>query len=592
MGDEASMLSAGWVFAGYRIERVLGAGGMGTVYLARNPDLPRSEALKVLNAELCRDADFRARFIREADVASALEHPNIVSIHQRGEFEGQLWIAMQFVDGTDANAALRAGTMTPARAVHVISEVAKALDYAHQRGVVHRDVKPANFLLSGPIGPDERVLLGDFGIARALDDAGLTITGSVTATVAYAAPEVLAGQPFDGRADLYSLACTLFRLLTGQAPFATASGSAAVVAAHLHAPPPKVTDVVPGLSAELDQVIATAMAKDPSQRFTSARGLADAATAALNEQIGSTTAAWHPIAGPQPNSLTPPAETGPQWGQYGQGPHPEAAPVTSYGPPAFAPPPRPPRSQGGGWRIAAVVGAIVIVVAAAVAIAVLTTKSGPHIAVRPPATSSTGAPTPTAPAPPLTSAALSGLLLSPEQVAGIIGAAALVQESFADSVIDDSERLLQKDCIGVVAPAQHLVYADTEWTGVRSQALRNVGGGPRVYAVIQAVVAFPTPDAAKKLLAAQKSQWTRCSGRTLTLAFPTPPTPQLWTAGSPTDNDGTLTMTQTLRDGGGMQCQRALAVRNNVAIDISACRYDIANQAGDIVDQIAAKVPQ
>ncbi len=286
------MLSPGSIFAGYQIERVLGGGGMGTVYLARNPDLPRSEALKVLNAELSGDEDFRARFIREADVASALDHPNIVSIHQRGEFEGQLWIAMQFVDGTDANAALRAGTMTPARAVHILGEVAKALDYAHRHGVVHRDIKPANFLLSGPIGPDERVLLGDFGIARASDDASLTTTGSVTATVAYAAPEVLAGQPFDGRADLYSLACSLFRLLTGQPPYPTANGSAAVVAAHLHAPPPKVSDLVPGLSAELDQVIATAMAKDPAQRFTSARALSDAAAEALNDQLGSTTAPW------------------------------------------------------------------------------------------------------------------------------------------------------------------------------------------------------------------------------------------------------------------------------------------------------------
>jgi eukaryotic-like serine/threonine-protein kinase len=585
------MLSAGWVFAGYQIERVLGAGGMGTVYLARNPDLPRSEALKVLNAELSRDADFRARFIREADVASALDHPNIVSIHQRGEFDGQLWIAMQFVDGTDANAALRAGTMTPARAIHIISEVAKALDYAHQRGVVHRDVKPANFLLSGLIGPDERVLLGDFGIARALDDAGLTITGSVTATVAYAAPEVLAGQPFDGRADLYSLACTLFRLLTGQAPFATTGGSAAVVAAHLHAPPPRVTDVTPGLSAEMDRVIATAMAKDPSQRFTSARGLAEAATAALNDQMGSTTAPWHPIAAAQVNSLPPPAETGPQWGQYGQGPYPETAPLNSFRPPAFAPPPGPPRARGRGRRIAAVVSAVVTMVAAAVVVAVLTTKPRLHSAPAPSTSSATGAPTAAAPAAPLTSAALSGLLLSPEHVAGIIGASALVQESFADSVIDDSQKLLQKDCIGVMAPAQHMVYADTEWTGVRSQALRNAGDGPRSYAVIQAVIAFPTVEAAKKLLAEQESQWTSCSGRTLTLVFPAPPTPQLWTAGTPADTDGTLAMTQTMKDGGGMQCQRALAVRNNVAIDISACRYDIADQAVDIVNQIAAKVP-
>lgn len=553
------MLSPGSIFAGYQIERVLGGGGMGTVYLARNPDLPRSEALKVLNPELSRDEDFRARFIREAEVASALDHPNIVSIHRRGEFEGQLWIAMQFVDGTDSNAALKAGTMTPARAVHILREVAKALDYAHQRGVVHRDIKPANFLLSGPIGPDERVLLGDFGIARAYDDPALTTTGSVTATVAYAAPEVLAGQPFDGRADLYSLACSLFRLLTGRPPYPTANGSAAVIAAHLHAPPPKVTDVVPALSAEMDQVVATAMAKDPSHRFASARAFADAATEALNDKLGSTTAPWQ--------VTTPLTQGGPQWGPHGPGPY-------------------PPSEVPRGPRLGAVVGAIVIVVAALVVVAVLATNS------RPPASpASTGTSTATGPSGPLNSTALSGLLLPPEQVAGIVGAAGLVQESFADSVIDDSQKLLQKDCIGVMAPAQHLVYADAGWTGVRSQALRNAGEGPRIYAVIQAVISFPTADAAKKLLADQQSQWASCSGRTLSLAFPTPPTPQLWTAGTPADMDGTMTMTQTLKDGGGMQCQRALGVRNNVAIDVSACRYDIAEQALDIVHGIAAKIP-
>ena len=585
------MLSAGFVFAGYRIERVLGAGGMGTVYLARDPDLPRSDALKVLSTELSRDADFRARFIREADVAAALEHHNIVSIHRRGEFEGQLWIAMQFVDGTDADAALRAGTMTPARAVYIIGQVAKALDYAHQRGVVHRDVKPANFLLSGPVGPEERVLLGDFGIARAFDDVGLTVTGSVTATVAYAAPEVLAGQAVDGRADLYSLACTLFRLLTGRAPFATANGSAAVMAAHLHAPPPKVTDVMPGLPAQLDQVIATAMAKDPALRFSSARSLAEAASAALEDQRASITAPWHPIPSAQVSSLPPTAGTEPHWWPYGQGPQNEMAPA-NYGPPLFPQHPEPLGKRRRGRRIAAAVGPAVILAAAAVAVATLTTKSHPHTATQPPTSSMTSTPTAVAPVPPIANGELSGLLLPPEQVAGLLGADALVQESFADSVIDDSQKLLQKDCIGVMAPAQHLVYADTGWTGARSQALRNAGEGPRVYAVIQAVIALPNADAAKKLLAAQKSQWASCSGRTLTLAFPTPPTPQLWIAGTPADTDGTLTMTQALKDGGGMECQRALAARNNVAIYISACRYDVTNQAVDILNGIAAKIRQ
>jgi eukaryotic-like serine/threonine-protein kinase len=219
----------------------------------------------------------------------------------------------------------------------------------------------------------------------------------------------------------------------------------------------------------------------------------------------------------------------------------------------------------------------------------LKAKSHSHMATRPPTSSTTNAPA--GPPPPVASAALSNLLLSPEQVAGLVGADALVQESFADTVIDDSQKLMQKDCIGVVAPDQQLVYADTGWTGARSQALRNPGDGPRAFAVIQAVVAFPSADAAKKLLAAQKSQWTGCTGRTLSLIFPNPPSPQLWTAGAPADTDGTLTMTRQMKDGGGMDCQRALAVRNNVAIDIAACRYDVTNQAVDILNAIAGKVP-
>jgi eukaryotic-like serine/threonine-protein kinase len=172
-----STLGAGSMVAGYRIERVLGSGGMGAVYLAAHPSLPRYDALKVLSPQLSGNPVFRARFIREADVAARLDHPNIVAIYDRGQTdEGLLWIAMQFVDGTDAENASRSGTITPARAVYIVDQVARALDYAHQHGVVHRDIKPANLLLSGPTGPDERVLLGDFGIARALSDAGSAVT--------------------------------------------------------------------------------------------------------------------------------------------------------------------------------------------------------------------------------------------------------------------------------------------------------------------------------------------------------------------------------------------------------------------------------
>ena len=246
------MIGVGSVVSGYRVQRVLGSGGMGTVYAVTDPQLPRLDALKVLPAELSSDTEFRARFQREADIAAGLDHPNIVSVYDRGETpDGRLWIALQLVDGTDADAALRAGTMTPARAVHITAAVAEALDYAHGRNVLHRDIKPANFLLSGPIGADERVLLGDFGIARAADDTGMTATNSIVATMAYAAPEVLDGRTVDYRADLYSLGCALFHLLTGQPPYADARGMAAQAMAHLSRPVPRPSAVARGVSPGL-----------------------------------------------------------------------------------------------------------------------------------------------------------------------------------------------------------------------------------------------------------------------------------------------------------------------------------------------------
>ena len=320
-------LQPGSVVSGYTIERQIGSGGMGSVFLARHPTLPRSDALKVLSAELSRDDQFRSRFLREADLAATLDHPNVVRVYTRGQSEdGQLWIAMQFVDGTDADAALKAGAMTPVRAVHIIAEVAKALDYAHSRNVLHRDVKPANFLLTGEPGPRERVLLADFGIARALDDATrLTATGSVMVTVAYASPESLQGRPVDYRSDIYSLGCTLYRLLTGRAPYGAAGTTSAVMMAHVSAPPPRVTEVMPGLPPALDEVIATALAKDPAQRYGSARELAAAAAQALGLE--------------DPTPVPSPAQfSGPVSGPY-TAPTPTTAPPTPPFAPAYSGPP-------------------------------------------------------------------------------------------------------------------------------------------------------------------------------------------------------------------------------------------------------------
>lgn len=261
-------LAEGDVFAGYTIVRRLGAGGMGQVYLAQHPRLPRRDALKILPGDLTDNLEFRQRFNREADLAASLYHEHIVGIHDRGEYEAQLWISMDYVEGTDAAQLLRrdypAG-MPKADVVQIISAVADALDYAHSRGLLHRDVKPANILL-GAAGPRRRILLGDFGIASVLGEiSGLTATNMLVGTTAYCAPEQLRGADVDPRADQYALGCTAFNLLAGSAPFAH-SNPAVVIGHHLEAPPPRLGDRHPAL-AELDAVIARAMAKNPDERF-------------------------------------------------------------------------------------------------------------------------------------------------------------------------------------------------------------------------------------------------------------------------------------------------------------------------------------
>lgn len=276
-------MRAGDVFAGFRIERKLGAGGMGSVFLARHPRLPRQVALKVLSDATSSDAEFRARFLREAELASRLAHPNVVAILDRGVQDESLWIAMQFVDGGDAAGLLREfrGGLPPERAVHIITEAARGLDAAHDAGLLHRDVKPANILVSPSSEGPDRVLVTDFGIARAMGEAtALTAAGEVLATVGYAAPEQLRGEPLDHRVDVYALGATLYQLLTGSTPFPHAT-AAAVMHAHLVEPPPKPSAVDPALPQQLDRVIARALAKEPDQRYQSCGALAEAAAAAL-----------------------------------------------------------------------------------------------------------------------------------------------------------------------------------------------------------------------------------------------------------------------------------------------------------------------
>jgi serine/threonine-protein kinase len=262
-------LADGHEIAGYTILRSLGAGGMGEVYLAQHPRLPRRDALKVLSASVCSESEYRQRFNREADIAATLWHPHIVEVHDRGDVDGQLWISMDYVEGTDAGRLLAEcypDGMPPDKVLRIVTAVADALDYAHQRGLLHRDVKPANILMANPDTDDERIMLADFGIARWVgESSALTGTNMTVGTVAYSAPEQLKGEEIDGRADQYALAATAFQLLTGAPPFQH-SNPAVVISQHLTADPPNIGTRRPELSG-LGPVFDKALAKSPHERY-------------------------------------------------------------------------------------------------------------------------------------------------------------------------------------------------------------------------------------------------------------------------------------------------------------------------------------
>ncbi|OBH21066.1 serine/threonine-protein kinase [Mycobacterium sp. E3247] len=276
-------INGGAPFAGYTVLRQLGAGGMAEVYLALHPRLPRRDVIKVLAEAVTADPEFRERFNREADLAATLWHPHIVGVHDRGEFNGHLWISMDYVEGTDASRLVkeRHPDGMPIDEVRaIVHAVAGALDYAHDRGLLHRDVKPANILLTHPDDGERRILLADFGVARHLGDiSGITETNVAVGTVAYAAPEQLTGSNIDGRADQYALAATAFHLLTGTPPFQH-SNPIAVISQHLHEEPPRLSDYRPEL-AHLDQVFGKALAKQPEDRFERCRAFA----AAVSERV-------------------------------------------------------------------------------------------------------------------------------------------------------------------------------------------------------------------------------------------------------------------------------------------------------------------
>ena len=260
-------------FGGYVIESLLARGGMGAVYLATHVRLGRKAALKLIAPEFADDRAFRSRFLRESELAAALDHPNVIPIYDAGETDGVLYLAMRYVRGSSLQAVLRErGSLPLDEALRLADQIGGALDAAHAAGLVHRDVKPANIMLAEP---DTHAYLCDFGLAKRASAHGITQAGSFLGTVDFSSPEQIEGLPLDGRADLYSLGCVVYNCLTGRPPYLRDT-DLAVLHAHLHAPPPAVTAERPELPRALDVAVATAMAKEPGERYPTGAAFAAA----------------------------------------------------------------------------------------------------------------------------------------------------------------------------------------------------------------------------------------------------------------------------------------------------------------------------
>jgi serine/threonine protein kinase, bacterial len=257
-------LGVGEVFAGYTVVRLLGSGGMGEVYLVKHPRLPRQDALKVLPAAISNDADFRTRFEREADLAATLWHPHIVGVHDRGEDDGRLWIAMDYVEGSDAAQLSREQFPhgMPARDVaEIVAAVAEALDYAHDQQLLHRDVKPGNILLDD----DGTPFIADFGLAKDRDASVLTKAGTAIGSMDYMAPEQIRGEEVSAQTDVYALGCVMYECLSGKPPFADRQGMR-ILWAHLQEDPPDPLADRDDVPADVAWALKQALAKEPEQR--------------------------------------------------------------------------------------------------------------------------------------------------------------------------------------------------------------------------------------------------------------------------------------------------------------------------------------
>lgn len=556
-------LTNGQIFAGYTIIRLLGSGGMGEVYLAQHPRLPRRDALKLLPREWSADAEYRARFNREADLASTLWHPHIVGVHDRGEEDGQLWISMDYVDGLDAGRLLanRYPVGMPVEEVcRIVTAVASALDYAHKQGLLHRDVKPANIMITHN-EDEQRVLLTDFGIARDVHDiSGLTKTNMTVGTVAYASPEQLLGEDVDGRADQYSLAATAYHLLTGSQLFPN-SNPAVVISHHLNVPPPALPEHRPELG-KLDPVLAMGLAKHPEDRFNRCSDFTNALSEQINPGVPTTSAPTKSAPAPRHDD---PIEPGKRWKQP--------------------------------WvAITAVMAVLILLSAVIVAwrpwerktVPSARESSGPNTSVAqvpPQATATTAVQRP--PPPSFSPKAIDSLLLTADQLSKLLGATvtsdpagggggALAISSSSYGMSDHSGQVKPQSCVGAAFTGEHDVYATVDPTAIKIQTFGDKYGNSRSdakpYWVEQTAAVFPSAQQAQQVLKSSQDQWDTCSGGEVdvTLGYENGRGFKLGRV----QRDGDL-ISISMASASGLTglhaCQQALGIRANVVVEARTC---------------------
>ncbi|MGH3634621.1 MAG: serine/threonine-protein kinase PknH/PknJ [Mycobacterium sp.] len=592
--DTAAGSRAGSRLGHYRLRRLLGRGGFGEVYEAEDTAYHRIVALKLIAAPYSQNQVFRERLFREAQHAGRLHDPHVVPIHSWGEIDEQLYIDMRLIEGTDLQSVLASdGSLGPARAVAIVRQIAAALDAAHRDQMVHRDVKPANILITR----DDFACLVDFGLANAATDAKLTSSGATIGTFAYMAPERLSHAEVSHRADIYALACVLYECLTGSAPYAIGDLHA-LITAHLTAPIPRPSRRGRQIPVGFDDVIARGMAKNPDERYASAGELARAAHLALTtsdqdqaDTILATTqaaagdrtqaGAAEPAASSQTKARLPAKPSG-------------SSPTTS--PPSA----KPAVILGRGKTIGL---AVLVLIAVVLILAVITAiedrlwqqpapPSAPSQPAAPASPPSQPASPPSQPAAPQVypASAIDTLLLTPAQIRTTTGGVFhgqndvnMVVTNSSYGMSDHANQVDPPSCVGVIFGADPSVYEGTGFDAIRDQTL-DVSSYATGDQVEQTAVVFPSAEKAEAVLTSQTNQWQACSNR----ANPYPPPTRAmqvgqrhgeggytWTLADVQVGDNLITLKMAGYDneaGSDQVCQQALGVGANVVVKTRACQ--------------------